>query len=60
VDATVSQVEVGSKGEVKKITVTLRNMDQKDHEVKIRMYAPKELKIEPMETALTVRARDSP
>jgi len=60
VDATVSQVEVGSKGEVKKITVTLRNMDQKDHEVKIRMYAPKELKIEPMEAALTAKARESP
>jgi hypothetical protein len=60
VDATVSQVEVGHKGEVKKITVTLRNMDQLDHEVKIRVYSPKELKIEPLEKTLSVKARDSP
>jgi uncharacterized membrane protein len=60
VDATVSQEEIGNKGEVKKITVSLRNMDQKDHAVKIRMYAPKELKIAPEEKTLTVKARDSP
>jgi hypothetical protein len=60
VDATVSQEEVGNKGEVKKITVSLRNMDQLDHDVKIRIYAPKELKINPEEKTLTVKARDSP
>jgi len=60
VDATVSQEEVGNKGEIKKITVSLRNMDQLDHDVKIRIYAPKELKINPEEKTLTVKARDSP
>ena len=60
VDATVSQEEVGNKGEIKKITVSLRNMDQKDHDVKIRIYAPKELKINPEEKTLTVKGRDSP
>ena len=60
VDATVSQEEVGNKGEVKKITVTLRNMDQRDHDVKLRMYYPKELKIDPPEKTLTVKARDAP
>lgn len=60
VDATVSQQEIGNKGEVKKITVTLRNMDQADHEVKVRIYSPKELKIDPIEKTLTVKARDSP
>jgi hypothetical protein len=60
IDATVSQEEVGNKGEIKKITVSLRNMDQKDHDVKIRIYSPKELKINPEEKALTVKGRDSP
>jgi hypothetical protein len=60
VDATVSQEEIGNKGEVKKITVSLRNMDQKDYDVKIRIYAPKELKINPEEKTLTVKGRDSP
>jgi hypothetical protein len=60
IDATVSQEEVGNKGEIKKVTVSLRNMDQKDHDVKIRIYAPKELKINPEEKTLTVKGRDSP
>ncbi|MFZ2455618.1 MAG: hypothetical protein WAX07_03995 [Candidatus Altiarchaeia archaeon] len=60
VDATVSQEEIGNKGEIKKITVSLRNMDQKAHDVKIKIYAPKELKITPEEKTLTVKARDSP
>jgi len=60
VDATVSQEEIGNKGEVKKIIVSLRNMDQLDHDVTIRVYAPKELKVNPSEKTMTVKARDSP
>ncbi len=60
IDATLSQEEIGNKGEIKKITLSLRNTDQKDHDVTIRIFAPKELKIDPEEKTLTVHARDNP
>ena len=60
IDATLSQEEIGNKGAIKKITLSLRNTDQKDHDVNIRIFAPKELKINPEEKTLTVHARDNP
>jgi uncharacterized membrane protein len=60
IDGVLSEEEIGNTGEIKKITLSLRNTDQKDHEVKIRMFYPKELKINPDEKTLTVKARDNP
>jgi hypothetical protein len=60
IDATLPSEEIDDNGKIKKITVSLRNMDQKDHDVKIRIYTPKELKINPEEKTLIVKAKDSP
>ncbi len=60
IDAVLSPEEIGNKGEVKKITLSLRNTDQKDHTVQIRIFYPKELKVDPEERTLTVPGRSNP
>ncbi len=52
----ISGITLGDK-ETKKITLELRNMDQKDHNLKIRLFIPRELKTDSEEKSLVLNAR---
>ena len=53
---TIQEISLGNK-ETQTITLDMRNMDSKDHAITIRLYAPKELKIDAEEKTMTISAR---
>ncbi|MBN2250443.1 MAG: hypothetical protein JW724_00020 [Candidatus Altiarchaeota archaeon] len=58
VTGMIPEISLGDKGGKEKPALTLRNMDQKSHEVKVKIFAPKELSIVPYENSLSIDARD--
>ncbi|MEA3254574.1 MAG: NEW3 domain-containing protein [Candidatus Altiarchaeota archaeon] len=52
----ISELALGDK-ETRKLTLELRNMDQKDHDIQIKLFGPKELKIDSEEKSLMLNAR---
>lgn len=53
----ISELTLGDKGERRKLTLELRNMDDKDHDLQIRLFGPRELKIDLEERSLVLNAR---
>jgi len=46
ISGIISEVSLGNK-EIKKLTLRLRNLDDKEHKLRIKLFLPRELKIEP-------------
>jgi len=53
---TIQETTLGNK-ESKTITLDLRNMDSKDHNINIRLFAPRELKTDTDKKSLNIPAR---
>jgi len=57
ISGMIQELSLGSKGEVRRLRLEMRNMDDKDHSPQLRIFAPKELKLNPTEKALSMNGR---
>jgi len=57
ISGRISGITLGDK-ETKKLTLELRNMDQRDHNLKIKLFIPRELKADNEEKSLVLNARE--
>jgi len=57
VNGMIPELSLGSKGEVKRLRLDLRNMEEKNRDLKIRIFAPKELKVNPPEKSVSIPGR---
>jgi hypothetical protein len=57
ISGKINELEIGDKGQVRKLALELRNLDTADHRISVRIFAPKELKVTPMETSMNLPAR---
>lgn len=57
VSGTIEAVSLGDKTEKKKLSLLMRNLDNKPHEVRIRMFVPKELNVKPETASVTLDAK---
>jgi len=57
ISGRISGITLGDK-EIKKLTLELRNMDQRGHNLKIKLFIPRELKADNEEKSLVLNARE--
>lgn len=57
ISARISEMELGDK-ETKKINLQIRNLDEKSHNLKMRLYLPRELKTTIAEKIITINPRE--
>jgi hypothetical protein len=57
ISGIIQELSLGSKGEVRRLRLEMRNMDGAEHSLKLRIFAPKELKVTPPEKTVSIAGR---